>query len=136
MSMPEGKGTGFFQRWGPALVMMALIFAFSSIPMREVEVTREGFRLTWRLVLFKGGHILGYALLAAAFRHGLKIPGWRGAAAVLGMTLAYAISDELHQAFVPGRSASIMDVVIDMIGAAVGLGLTQKKKIFTKKRSD
>jgi len=33
----------------------------------------------------------------------------------------YAISDETHQIFVPGRSAQISDVLIDSVGAIVGI---------------
>ena len=32
----------------------------------------------------------------------------------------YAISDEIHQAFVPGRAAEITDVLVDCLGAFVG----------------
>lgn len=35
-------------------------------------------------------------------------------------TVLYAISDELHQYFVPGRACMWQDVVIDAVGAAVG----------------
>ena len=37
----------------------------------------------------------------------------------LGLTLLYAISDEVHQSFVPGRHARWYDVGFDMIGAWV-----------------
>ncbi|MGV8147186.1 MAG: VanZ family protein [Alkaliphilus sp.] len=33
----------------------------------------------------------------------------------------YAISDETHQIFVPGRSAQVSDILIDSVGAAVGI---------------
>jgi VanZ family protein len=33
----------------------------------------------------------------------------------------YAISDELHQLFVPGRSASLKDVLIDTLAALIGV---------------
>lgn len=33
----------------------------------------------------------------------------------------YAITDEVHQSFVPGRSAEVRDVLIDTIGASVGV---------------
>jgi VanZ family protein len=33
----------------------------------------------------------------------------------------YAITDEIHQAFVPGRSAELRDVFIDTIGASLGV---------------
>ena len=35
----------------------------------------------------------------------------------------YAISDEVHQLFVPGRGAQVKDVFIDSAGAIVGVGL-------------
>ena len=33
----------------------------------------------------------------------------------------YAISDEIHQLFIPGRSGSITDVLIDMTGSIIGI---------------
>lgn len=35
--------------------------------------------------------------------------------------LLYAISDEIHQRFVPGRSGQITDVLIDLSGSLVGI---------------
>jgi VanZ family protein len=35
----------------------------------------------------------------------------------------YAVTDEIHQSFVPGRSAELRDVLIDTIGAALGVAL-------------
>ena len=39
--------------------------------------------------------------------------------ALIGTT--YAITDELHQRFIPGRSAQIIDVVIDAEGNLLGV---------------
>lgn len=39
-----------------------------------------------------------------------------------GLVLLYALSDELHQLFVPGRSAELRDVAIDTVAGAVGVG--------------
>jgi VanZ family protein len=39
----------------------------------------------------------------------------------LGICFLYAISDELHQAFIPGRNGNPIDVLIDTAGAAFGL---------------
>ena len=37
--------------------------------------------------------------------------------------ILYAISDELHQGFTPGRSPQILDVFIDTIGSITGISL-------------
>lgn len=38
-----------------------------------------------------------------------------------GFTLLYAISDEIHQLFVPGRGCQLRDVLIDFTGACAGI---------------
>ena len=37
--------------------------------------------------------------------------------------LIYAISDEIHQSFIPGRSAQVTDVLIDTSGVIFGIVL-------------
>ena len=37
--------------------------------------------------------------------------------------MLFAISDEFHQSFVPGRSASLMDIGLDLLGIVLGLGV-------------
>ena len=69
-------------------------------------------------------HAGGYAVLAALTARALV---WRGKlrlsllAAALGLTALYALSDEIHQLFVPGRSFELRDLALDITGAAVGL---------------
>ena len=48
--------------------------------------------------------------------------------------LVYAISDELHQSFVPGRSAQIIDVVIDFEGNLLGLLIILFMELIIKKK--
>ena len=38
-----------------------------------------------------------------------------------GLAVLYAISDEIHQSFTPGRSSSAVDVMTDALGAALAL---------------
>ena len=45
---------------------------------------------------------------------------WRTAALGALVTVAFGVSDEIHQSFVPGRDADVLDVVADALGAAVG----------------
>lgn len=39
---------------------------------------------------------------------------------VLGLCLAFALTDEYHQLFVDGRTGQMLDVIIDFIGASIG----------------
>lgn len=47
----------------------------------------------------------------------------RACGLALGSAFAYALSDEFHQAFVPGRQCSLLDVGWDLVGAVIALGL-------------
>ncbi len=104
----------FGWRWGPALALMAVIYWASATPSRNLPDFGG-----WDTLLKKGGHALGYALLAAAYQHGLR---GRPALAVLLAGL-YALTDEFHQTFTAGRTPSGLDVLIDTTGAIVGAWL-------------
>jgi VanZ family protein len=109
-------------RWIPAIVMMTAIFSFSSIPGSGMP----SFGLV-DLLIKKGGHAIGYALLALAFLHWHKplwdvdLPPLKTLAWVWALTILYAASDEFHQTFVPGRGPSLIDILIDALGAFFGL---------------
>ena len=50
--------------------------------------------------------------------------------------LLYAISDEIHQYFVPGRACQFADVIIDFSGSVMGIILYNiSNKIFIKRKS-
>ena len=105
--------------------MMAAIFAFSSIP--SMEMPRFGLM---DFLIKKGGHALGYGLLALTYLRGLKgerreVVPRRLFVAWLLATL-YSATDEFHQSFVPGRHPAVTDVMIDSIGAALGLILARR----------
>ena len=91
----------FLSSWLPPLAWMAVIFAFSSqhggghLPAAEVA-------------LRKLAHVIEYLALTL-----LLVP-----VACLA-ALVYAASDEWHQSFVPGRTATPRDVAIDGIGIAL-----------------
>jgi hypothetical protein len=117
--------------WFPAVLMMITIFGFSSIPSSEMPNFGSG-----DLFVKKGGHVLGYGLLALAYWFGLRFNKRRWWLALL-FALFYAASDEFHQSFVPGRHPSWVDaLVIDGSGAAIALGLaywTRVKRAVTNK---
>jgi VanZ family protein len=103
-------------RWLPAILVMAGIFTLSSFS--SAELPDFGF---WDTLIKKGGHVLGYSILALSFWYAL---GWEREKALLAFLLAagYALSDEFHQSFVPGRHSSWLDaLVIDNAGAGLAL---------------
>ena len=104
--------------WLPAIVVAAIISTLSAQPPLHVS---EG---ALDLVLRKCAHLAVYALLAVSCVRGLAHHGLGERAQLLGagaLALAYAISDEYHQTFVPGRSGAPRDVLIDLVGITAGL---------------
>jgi VanZ family protein len=71
------------------------------------------------LLLRKTAHVGEYALLAFLIFQALQAlrePASRRAVWSFALTAAYALSDEIHQIFVPGRGASLTDWAIDLTG--------------------
>lgn len=100
---------------------MLLIFIASSIPGKEVPQFGLG---DW--LVKKGGHMTGYALLAAGYLRALaagKAVTKRFWMLAVLLCFFYATTDEFHQYFVPGRNSSPYDVMIDTIGAVFGAGI-------------
>lgn len=149
MSSTIGRqsGTGaagkFLRYWLPVLVWMVLIFSASSdaksyqhsslffeplmrwlfphLPQPQIEAIHHAFR--------KGCHLTEYAVLVLLLWRAIRQPVkndprpwlWPEAGLALALVFLYAASDELHQAFVPTRTAQISDVLVDTSGAAIGL---------------
>ncbi len=129
--------------WLPATAWMALIFFGSTevlsgnrtsrfiaplVRWLMPELSEEGvFRIVF--AVRKAAHVSEYALLAGlvlAAMHGTfrLVPrewSWPRAGRALLVCAVYALSDELHQAFVPARFGNPLDVLIDTAGAGGGL---------------
>lgn len=107
---------------------MLIIFLFSARTPAELPY----FDWADRLVK-KGGHVIGYAFLSLAywrafdFRREKRWLAWF-------LAVLYALTDEFHQSFVPGRSPSVWDVFLfDNLGALVSIGLFS---VYKTQRSD
>ncbi len=107
----------FLERWLPPLVWMGLIFFVSGQP------TVPKISENWiDLLIKKTGHAVAYGILAWLYFRALRVTSWRIGivrALSVGLAMAYALSDEYHQTFVPGRNGALMDVAIDSLGAVV-----------------
>ncbi len=107
MRVPNRAQAG---RWGPVLVWMAVIFAFSAMP---ADVSSQ---LSDNTVTRKLAHLTEYAILGLLSGRAVGRP-W----AALAAGVLYAASDEWHQTLVPGRSGQVSDVLLDTVGVILGI---------------
>jgi VanZ family protein len=77
-------------------------------------------------IVRKYAHFSAYLVLGLLIMNALRRSGVRGFKAFIFSLLfciLYAVSDEIHQLFVPGRGAQVTDVLIDGAGSFVGIGM-------------
>jgi VanZ family protein len=128
-------------RYGPLVVWASLIFIGSgsvlsaehtSVVLQIVKwfypSASPTFLAWFHFLVRKAGHLTEYAILAMlaarAFRNSshqfIKLHWFK-----LSLLLAvmYALTDEFHQSFVPSRTASLHDSLIDSAGALIALSV-------------
>lgn len=129
-----------------ALVWAATIFASSStfiersifidfvkrfIPAGMPQHLWVNFWASFGIFVVKAYHVTEYAILSYLLFVVLKnlIPKNLSKALLVAATLAalYAISDEYHQTFVPGRGGTWVDVVIDCVGIGIAIAIIRRK---------
>lgn len=119
--MPDSPGRGagmiFIRFWLPVLLIMAVIFFISSLPGSDIPGLFSGQDMLY--------HVLIYLVLASALARALGNSGRRlskRAVFFLAAALAvfYGCTDEFHQLFVPGRSASGLDIAFNSLGSISG----------------
>ena len=141
MARPDGihSYTARARNWSPVLIWMITIFLFSSDLFSAANTTpliapilsslfpdlQASHLENLILAIRKLAHLSEYFILAWLLMRALlaehSTPS-RGRRLVycIVWVVVYAISDELHQAFVPSRTASVGDVLIDALGGVLG----------------
>ena len=128
--------------YGPLIIWAALIFIGSSNLLSASNTSMFLARpLHWlfpqasdatirvlHFILRKAGHFTEYAILAQlgarAFRSSSReLLRARWFWASLFLVIAYSLTDEFHQSFIPSRTGSIYDSMIDSVGGLTGLAL-------------
>jgi len=105
---------------------MAIYYWLSSLPGTPSPEDPTVYQLLYWAPpsLQNAAHVPAYAWLAWTWRWALcawlTVPNARVLAA-FAITAGYGVLDELHQSFVPGRYASVADVLLDLAGAMLGL---------------
>ncbi|MFQ3675143.1 MAG: VanZ family protein [Endomicrobiia bacterium] len=116
---PSFSQQNFVIFWLPVILWSSVIFFWSSIPYLKISVLEF-----WDIVLRKLAHITEFAILTFLYYRAINKNNepqkfmnhfWP-----IFLTLVFAITDEIHQHFVPGRVCSWKDVLIDSVGILVG----------------
>ena len=140
-------------RYGPVILWAALIFIGSSDllsashtstflirPLRLLFPSASETTLnTIHFALRKLGHFTEYAILASLAARAFRTSSqpWlrqRWFWTALSFVIVYALFDEFHQSFVPSRTASIYDSMIDMVGGLTALVLIHVRSPRVSKR--
>jgi len=106
-----------FKYWLPVIICAILIFYLSSLTSEDLP----GLFIGQDII----GHLIEYACFAFLLSRALKAYSpklihskrifW-----VCVIAVIYAASDEFHQMFVSGRTASFFDLFLDAIGSLTG----------------
>lgn len=132
--------------WTSLAGLLAAIFLFSAQPKAESDELTEVVAMplaeliaSWRTgpdgytvqqlyhivgtIARKLAHFLEYAFLGLLLRLLAMSYGWNEYRLPVIAGVLYAVSDEIHQLFVPGRTGLITDVLIDAAGVCCGVAL-------------
>ena len=96
------------------------INSIQNLPKEEKEIKLKKIEhIVRKLAHFSIYTVIGFLLMSLMSTYKIKQKNRIIISAIIG--LLYAISDEIHQAFVPGRGPLVSDVFIDFSGVVVGM---------------
>ncbi|MBN2470680.1 MAG: VanZ family protein [Anaerolineae bacterium] len=125
--------------WGPVIGAMLVMFMASAQPKYGPPSNADPLHIYfsgilpvfpgfWEFAIKKSAHVVAFGVLALLILRALVawmplVKSWltlrRASLLAVMLTLAYALLDELHQSFVPGRYGSLRDIGLDLLGAGV-----------------
>ena len=106
-----------------AIAWMAFIFYMSSQPAVPIPQAIWGQDKFMHFIAYG---VLGY-LLAKSLKESIDGLTWKQIGWVAGVAALYGLSDEFHQMYVPGRDASVGDLVADALGGLAGAMLLRQR---------
>ncbi len=139
MSTADQPPPSLWKPWLAALLWLGLIAFESTNALSAAKTTRILYPLlhfllgldpirflTWHFILRKTGHVIGYAVLSLLFYRAWNVtilvrgdPRWSivWARIAFTMTALVASLDEWHQTFLPSRTGTVHDVLLDSTAA-------------------
>ena len=122
----------FILVWGPVVLFAMFIFIMSSVSSTEGNDPFPHFD--------KVAHFLVYGAFALLiFRGFTRTTGSNNflliAVLTVIVTVAYGLSDEFHQSFVPARDSDVKDIAADGIGAMAAMTIVYIRRRFLSRLS-
>jgi VanZ family protein len=120
----------FYLSHQPATTSNELSTGLTAVIIQTIEKVIPGveFDLSWvNHLVRKSAHFMAYLVLGSLVINALKgsravgYIGYKLVLLALCICISYAISDEVHQLFVPGRGGQLKDVILDSAGATIGI---------------
>ena len=105
----------FIKYWLPVIFYMIFIFYLSSLP-NPIEQVIPGKALPYFNFDHFIYHIIEYLILSFLLYRALKTISEKPEILTILISTLYAITDEMHQYFVPGRISSVFDISFDIFG--------------------
>ncbi|MEJ6952485.1 VanZ family protein [Natronospora cellulosivora (SeqCode)] len=142
--------------WLAVILWMGLIFYLSSQAAEEsrelsigiTQIIANFFETVFPFLEFdinsfhhfirKAAHFSAYFVLGVLLINAFRISGISMLNCVLSaisLSVLYAVVDEVHQIYVPGRVGDIRDIMIDSVGAIFGISLYVLILKFKKSKS-
>lgn len=106
----------FLLFWAPLFLWMGLIFFFSSLKGKDIPSLFCFQDIVFHFVVYAG---LGF-LFARCLKNNFSFSKNKIVLLSCLFGLIYGVSDEFHQIFVPGRTATFLDLTVDTLGALIG----------------
>jgi VanZ family protein len=143
----------FLKYWGPVLLFAIVISVASTSSFGSSHTSHVIIPfLRWLLphakhktlesihhVIRKSAHVVEYfifsLLVLRGFRAGRRGWRWNWALWTLAVFAGFALLDEFHQYFVPGRGASVLDSLLDTCAGALALLVAWTVERWRERRS-
>ena len=128
------ESTSYLSSHNTSRILYPVLHFLFGLDLDRIEV--------WHFYIRKGGHVFGYGLLSIllfrAWRETLPAAGgvkwtlrWANLA-ILGTALVASL-DEWHQSFIPSRTGTVRDVILD---TCAGIGAQILVLLWIKSRRD
>ena len=115
--MGDSNWSKFQRFWFPVFLYSGIIFCASSVPNVKTPLPEIQFDEILHILTYIP---FGFLLARGICNTKVSVPRGVLLVVILLISFLYGLSDEIHQSFVPGRNAGIIDMIADTIGGVAG----------------